>query len=87
MFLPVAIEGGSADRPVLNVAVVKSCVVFTPGLLGEIYARYRSEFTEHKTKSRRTKRMQRDAAAVSIVRGWRRVGSFAERQQLAEERP
>ena len=31
--------------------------------------------------------MQRDAAAVSIVRGERRVGSFAKRQQLAEGAP
>jgi len=34
-------------------------------------------------KSRRTKRMQRDATGVSIVRGKRRVGIFAESQQLA----
>jgi hypothetical protein len=38
-------------------------------------------------KRRRTKRMQRDAAAVSIVRGGRSVSSFAERQQLAEGAP
>ncbi len=38
-------------------------------------------------KSRRTKRMQRDATAVSIVRSGRKVGSFAERQQLAEGAP
>ena len=30
---------------------------------------------------------KRDAAAGSIVRGWRRVGSFAECQQLAERAP
>ena len=38
-------------------------------------------------KSRRTKRMQRDATAVSIVRGGREAGNFAERQQLAEGAP
>jgi hypothetical protein len=38
-------------------------------------------------KSRRTKRMQRDATAVSIVRGGRRVDSFTERQQLAGGAP
>ncbi len=38
-------------------------------------------------KSRRTKRMQRDAAGVPIARGGRRVGTFAERQQLAEGAP
>lgn len=38
-------------------------------------------------KSRRTKRMQRDAIAVSAVCGGRRVGSFAERQQLLKGRP
>ena len=34
-----------------------------------------------------SKRMQRDAAAVSTVRGRRRFGSFADHQQLAEEAP
>ena len=38
-------------------------------------------------KSRRTKRMQRDATAVSIVCGGHRVGSFVEHQQLAEGAP
>ncbi len=40
-----------------------------------------------KVKSRRTKRMQRDATAVSIVRGRCEVGSFVNRQQLAEGAP
>lgn len=36
---------------------------------------------------RTTKRMQRDAEAVSIVHSGRRVGNFAERQQLTEGAP
>lgn len=36
---------------------------------------------------RTTKRMQRDATAVSIVSDVRRFGSFAERQQLVEGAP
>ena len=42
---------------------------------------------EDKRKGRRTKRMQRDATAVSVVRSGRRVDSFAERQQLVEGAP
>ncbi len=38
-------------------------------------------------KRRRTKRMQRDATAVSVVRDGRRVGSFGGRQQLVEGAP
>jgi hypothetical protein len=38
-------------------------------------------------KSRRTKRMQRDATAVSIVLVGRRFGNFAKRQQLAHGAP
>jgi len=38
-------------------------------------------------KSRRTKRMQRDATAVSIVRDERRACSFVDRQQPAEWAP
>jgi len=41
----------------------------------------------HKRKSRRTKRMQRNAKAVSVVRIGCRIRSFAERQQLAEGAP
>lgn len=38
-------------------------------------------------RCRISKRMQRDATAVSIVRDRRKVGNFAERQQLAEGAP
>jgi hypothetical protein len=38
-------------------------------------------------EERRTKRMQRDAIDVSIVRGGRKAASFAESQQLASRAP
>ncbi len=43
-----------------------------------------AELPERKTNSRRTKRMQRNAAAVSTVRSGRKLSGFAERRQLAE---
>ncbi len=44
-------------------------------------------FCDANAKGRRTKRMQRDASAVSIVRGVRMGGSFVEHQQRAKGAP
>ncbi len=46
-----------------------------------------AELPEHKTKSRRTKRMQWDAAAVSTGRSGRKLSGFAECQQLVTRAP
>ncbi len=57
------------------------------GILNEIPWGTDRKSMRHKTKSRRTKRMQRAAGAVSGVRGRRRVGIFADRQEMAEWAP
>ncbi len=68
----------------------KGCVALTldrwmKPLGAQVESRRRS--LENKRRSRRTTRIQRDATAVSIARGGRRFGGFAECQQLVGGAP
>ncbi len=58
-----------------------------PGVLAENPSEYRSGITGEQEEEPQNKANAGDATVLSVVRGGRKAGSFAERQQMAEGAP